>query len=120
VLAALDGLVGSLGRRGRADLCCAYVRGTPWVSQLLIGIRSSVQLQVRRTKNTVGRNFLLGHSPKVSRSSRRLYRGSVSGTVPIRPTPHAVQELVELFLQTAPLTAAEMVRGSCTRRYRSA
>lgn len=44
VLAAVDRLVGALGRRSRADLCLAYVRGVPWVTQLLVGIRTKQQV----------------------------------------------------------------------------
>ena len=39
-----DGLVSSLGRKSRADLCIAYARGLSFVTHVLIGMRSVEQL----------------------------------------------------------------------------
>ena len=44
VLEPLDGLVSSLGRKSRADLCIAYARGLSFVTHVLIGMRSVEQL----------------------------------------------------------------------------
>lgn len=44
VLEPLDHLVGELSRASRADLCVAYVRALPWVTHVLIGMRSLEQL----------------------------------------------------------------------------
>ena len=44
VLEPLDGLVSSLGRKSRADLCIAYARGLSFVTHVLIGMRSIEQL----------------------------------------------------------------------------
>ena len=45
VLAALDSLVASLGRKSRADLCLSYVRSLPWVSAVLVGAETEAQLR---------------------------------------------------------------------------
>lgn len=38
-------LVKSLGRKGAADLCMAYVRSFPWVTSLVLGVETAAQLQ---------------------------------------------------------------------------
>ena len=45
ILPPLDGLVAELGRRSRADLCLAYTRGIPWVTQVLVGVRTVEQVR---------------------------------------------------------------------------
>lgn len=42
---ALDGLVQSLGRIDRTDLCIAYVRAMPWVTSVVLGMESAEQLR---------------------------------------------------------------------------
>ena len=44
VLEPIDRLVRALNRSSRADLCVAYARALPWVTHVLIGMRSSQQL----------------------------------------------------------------------------
>ena len=44
VLPPLDALVQQLGRRSRADLCLAFARGIPWVTQVLVGVRTVEQV----------------------------------------------------------------------------
>jgi aryl-alcohol dehydrogenase-like predicted oxidoreductase len=45
VLEPLDRLVEELGRTSRADLCIAWVRSLPWVTHVLVGMRSLEQLR---------------------------------------------------------------------------
>lgn len=45
LIEALEKLVVALGRRNRVDLCLAYSRGLPWISQVLVGSETPEQLQ---------------------------------------------------------------------------
>ena len=44
-VAALEELTAQLGRRSRLDLCLAYSRGLPWITQVLAGSETAAQLQ---------------------------------------------------------------------------
>jgi aryl-alcohol dehydrogenase-like predicted oxidoreductase len=44
VLGVLDGLCRRLGRSNRVDLCLAYSRGVPWITQVLVGAETTAQL----------------------------------------------------------------------------
>jgi spore coat polysaccharide biosynthesis protein SpsF len=45
LIAALEELTSQLGRRSRLDLCLAYSRGLPWITQVLAGSETAAQLQ---------------------------------------------------------------------------
>lgn len=45
LVAALEELTVQLGRRSRLDLCLAYCRGVPWITQVLAGTETAAQLQ---------------------------------------------------------------------------
>ena len=45
LIRALDDLVEVLGRRNRVDLCLAYSRGLPWITQVLVGSETPEQLK---------------------------------------------------------------------------
>ena len=42
---ALEQLAKDLGRQSRIDLCLAYSRGVPWITQVLVGSETAAQLQ---------------------------------------------------------------------------
>lgn len=44
VIAALDKLVADLHRSDRLDLCLAYARGIPWISEVLLGAETADQV----------------------------------------------------------------------------
>eukprot|EP01052_Picozoa_sp_SAG31_P031375 SAG31_NODE_3316_length_4425_cov_3.196024_8_plen_348_part_00 len=45
IIDALENLVAILGRRDRVDLCTAYSRGMPWITQVLTGAETAAQLE---------------------------------------------------------------------------
>jgi spore coat polysaccharide biosynthesis protein SpsF len=45
IIAILEDLVQKCGRKNRADLCLAYARSTPWITQVLVGCETKEQLQ---------------------------------------------------------------------------
>lgn len=68
----LDQLTRDLGRASRADLCLAYLAGTEWVTSILVGVETELQLK---------KNLLLAKHPVLTREER-LYVRKVLGQAP--------------------------------------
>lgn len=45
VLGAMDTLVEELGRKNKPDLCLAYARAQPWITEVLVGAETVEQLR---------------------------------------------------------------------------
>jgi spore coat polysaccharide biosynthesis protein SpsF len=80
VLQALDRLVNTLNRTSRADLCLAYVRALPWVTHVLIGMRSLQQLE---------ENMVLSHNAALSHAEVAMVESQL---------PHVAERLVSPWL----------------------
>jgi aryl-alcohol dehydrogenase-like predicted oxidoreductase len=45
IILELEKMVADFGRKNRADLCLAYLRSTPWINSIVIGMETLEQLQ---------------------------------------------------------------------------
>lgn len=66
---SLEALAAKLGRKGRADLCIAYVRAQPWITSIVIGVETLTQLRD---------NIALFQNPELSPGECRLVEQSLA------------------------------------------